>query len=274
MPRGDVDASDGQGNCNLTRKAAAEELAAWLATDPTGSGDTDYLVIGDLNSYGKEDPIVALQGAGYTDLARHFIGDSVYSYVFGGQWGTLDYAMSSSSLTSQVSGATVWHINADEGIFLDYNQEFNPAYVYAPDAYRSSDHDPVVVGLTLYTPMPVLGISKSVALTNDPAKPGDAITYTIVISNSGDAVATDVRITDTLPVGVIGSNVDVTQTIAAGESYTLTITGTVAQDVTASSTITNTATFAHASGSGEASAGVHGHRSSGPRHQQVRRLDQ
>lgn len=155
---GDADTGDGQGNCNLTRKAAAEELAAWLATDPTGSGDTDYLVIGDLNSYGKEDPIVALQGAGYTDLARHFVGDDVYSYVFGGQWGTLDYSLASSSLASQVTGATVWHINADEGIFLDYNQEFNPAYVYSPDAYRSSDHDPVIVGLTLtsrtiYMPM-------------------------------------------------------------------------------------------------------------------------
>ncbi len=146
---GDLDAGDGQGNCNVTRTKAANELAAWLATDPTGSGDTDYLVIGDLNSYAKEDPIVALEGAGYTDLARHFGGANVYSYVFGGQWGTLDYSLASSSLTSQVTGATIWHINADEGIFLDYNQEFNPAYVYSPDAYRSSDHDPVIVGLNL-----------------------------------------------------------------------------------------------------------------------------
>ncbi len=101
---------------------------------------------------------------------------------------------------------------------------------------------------------PVLGISKSVALTNDPAKPGDAITYTIVISNSGPSDATNVRITDTLPVGVIGSNVDVTQTIAAGESYTLTITGTVATEVVAGITITNHAYYSHTSGSGEASA--------------------
>ncbi|MBP8107211.1 MAG: ExeM/NucH family extracellular endonuclease [Caldilineaceae bacterium] len=252
---GDLDQSDGQGNCNVTRTSAANELAAWLAMDPTGSGDPDFLVIGDLNSYAKEDPIMALQSAGYTDLARHFGGDSVYSYVFDGQWGTLDYSLANATLTSQVTGATVWHINADEGIFLDYNQEFNPAYVYSPDAYRSSDHDPVVVGLTLHTPKSVLGISKSVALTNNPVKPGDAITYTLVISNSGDAVATDVRITDTLPVGVIGNNVGVTQTIAAGESYTLTITGTVAQDVTASSTITNHAYYSHTSGNGEASAG-------------------
>ena len=36
---GDPDTGDGQGNCNLTRKAAAEALVDWLATDPTGSGD-------------------------------------------------------------------------------------------------------------------------------------------------------------------------------------------------------------------------------------------
>ena len=45
-----------------------QALADWLATDPTGSGDADVLIIGDLNSYAKEDPIVALQDAGYTDL--------------------------------------------------------------------------------------------------------------------------------------------------------------------------------------------------------------
>ena len=62
------DAGDGQGNCNGVRLNAANELAAWLATDPTGTGDPDVLLIGDLNSYAKEDPIAALEGAGYTNL--------------------------------------------------------------------------------------------------------------------------------------------------------------------------------------------------------------
>ena len=48
------------GNCNLTRTLAAEALVDWLATDPTGSGDGDVLIIGDLNSYDKEDPIDAI----------------------------------------------------------------------------------------------------------------------------------------------------------------------------------------------------------------------
>ncbi len=61
---GDDDTTTGQGNCNLTRTLAAQALADWLATDPTGSDDADVLIIGDLNSYAKEDPITALSDAG------------------------------------------------------------------------------------------------------------------------------------------------------------------------------------------------------------------
>ena len=67
---GDPDAGDGQGNCNLTRTAAAQALVDWLATDPTGSGDTDFLILGDLNSYAKEDPIDAIRPAPTTWPAR------------------------------------------------------------------------------------------------------------------------------------------------------------------------------------------------------------
>jgi predicted extracellular nuclease len=138
-----------QGSCNLTRTAAAMELANWLATDPTNSGDSDFLIIGDLNSYAMEDPIMALKDAGFTDLAQTFIGGSAYSYVFDGRWGTLDYAMANESLMSQVAGATVWHINADEPDAIDYDESFNPSAWYEDDSFRSSDHDPIVVGLDL-----------------------------------------------------------------------------------------------------------------------------
>src|SRR4029450_6420347 len=57
----DPDTGDGQGNCNLTRAAAAQAVADWLATDPTGSGDADVLIIGDLNSYAMEDPVTAIK---------------------------------------------------------------------------------------------------------------------------------------------------------------------------------------------------------------------
>ncbi len=147
---GDPDTGDGAGNCNLTRKAAAEALVDWLITDPTGSGDEDFLIIGDLNSYDKEDPIDAIVAGGYTDLIYQFIGEDAYSYVFDGQIGYLDHALANVALLGKVTGATVWHINADEPDLIDYDTSFKQAAqdaIYAPDAYRSSDHDPVIVGL-------------------------------------------------------------------------------------------------------------------------------
>lgn len=149
---GDPDVGDGAGNCNLTRAAAAQALVDWLATDPTGSGDADFLIIGDLNSYDKEDPIVVLNDAGYTDLTFIFGGESAYGYVFDGQIGYLDYALASPTLFDQVSAATEWHINADETDLIDYDTSFKQAAqaaIYAPDPYRSSDHDPVIAGLDL-----------------------------------------------------------------------------------------------------------------------------
>jgi predicted extracellular nuclease len=162
---GDPDTGDGQGNCNLTRLAAARALVDWLATDPTGSGDPDFLIIGDLNSYAKEDPIDAIKagpddmpgtGDDYTNLIEQYIGTYAYSFVFDGQFGYLDHALSSASLTPQVSGATEWHINADEPDLLDYDTSFKPPAqeaIYEPNAYRSSDHDPVIVGLELDSTM-------------------------------------------------------------------------------------------------------------------------
>ncbi|HSF80329.1 MAG TPA: ExeM/NucH family extracellular endonuclease [Anaerolineales bacterium] len=158
---GDPDTGDGSGNCNQTRKAAAEALVDWLAADPTGSGDADFLIIGDLNSYDKEDPIDAiLEGSDdtlgtaddYTDLVRHYQGEEAYSYVFDGQLGYLDHALANDGMLAEITGTTVWHINADEPDLIDYDTSFKKDAqdaIYAPDAYRSSDHDPVIVGLNV-----------------------------------------------------------------------------------------------------------------------------
>lgn len=138
---------DGQGNNNPTRVEAAEELLAWLETNPTGSADQDVLILGDLNAYAMEDPITTLTDAGFELL------DDDYSYVFDGFWGSLDHALASESLAKQVTGTTTWHINADEASALDYNTDFTSdrqdENLYAADPFRSSDHDPILVGLNL-----------------------------------------------------------------------------------------------------------------------------
>jgi len=151
---GDPDAGDLQGNCNGVRTAGAIAQANWLAGDPTGSGDPDFLITGDLNAYAQEDPIVALEDAGYNDLIQIFDGLDAYSFVFFGQGGYLDHAMATPSLTDKVTGATHWHINADEPRGLDYNLDANnQASLYNPDEWRASDHDPVLVGLDMENPM-------------------------------------------------------------------------------------------------------------------------
>ena len=150
---GDPDTGDGQGNCNLTRTAAAEAMVDWLATDPTNSGDSDVLIIGDLNAYAKEDPITAILAGNYTNLISTLIGPSAYSYNFKGQSGNLDHALASATLATQVTGITDWHINADEPRVLDYNVEFKTANqvidLYNNAPFRASDHDPVIVELNL-----------------------------------------------------------------------------------------------------------------------------
>ncbi len=146
---GDPNLGDGQGNCNMTRTNAAAALADWMASDPTGSGDADFIIMGDLNAYLREDPIVALQAAGLTSLISS--ASSPYSFLFDGQIGALDHAVVSPSLAPQVVDTVEWHINADEPPLLDYNLDNgrNPNLFDASMPYRASDHDPVVVGLDL-----------------------------------------------------------------------------------------------------------------------------
>ena len=188
---GDPDLGDGAGNCNLTRTAAAEALVDWLATDPTSSGDADFLIIGDLNSYDKEDPIDAILAGGYSDLIYQYIGEDAYSYVFDGQLGYLDHALANSALGSEISGVTIWHINADEASLIDYDMTYKQDAqdaIYAPDAYRSSDHDPVVIGMNVCDEIaPTLEIS----LTPDNLWPANHkyvdVTATVIVTDNFDS---------------------------------------------------------------------------------------
>ena len=150
---GDPDQGDGQGNCSNTRSQAARALANWLASDPTQSGSNKHLILGDLNAYAREDAITALTDGGFINLIESFVGPSAYSFVFGARAGYLDHALASTDMFADISGAALWHINADEPRVLDYNEEFKSAEqiisLYNSDPYRSSDHDPVLIGLSL-----------------------------------------------------------------------------------------------------------------------------
>ncbi len=145
---GNDDQGDGQGSWNLRRTEAANDLADWLASNPTGVNDSDILILGDLNAYAQEDPILALNAKGYSDMIKQFNGDDSYSFTFDGQAGSLDHALASPSMATKISGVTQWHTNTDEPPVLDYNTDFNPSGYYEVNPFRASDHDAILLGLS------------------------------------------------------------------------------------------------------------------------------
>ncbi|MGO2373901.1 MAG: ExeM/NucH family extracellular endonuclease [Pseudoalteromonas prydzensis] len=147
-----ADLGDGQACWNEIRVAGANAYADWLNTAPTGVDDEDIILVGDMNAYAMEDPIRAFADKGFKNVVAELDGNTLgYSYSFSGRLGSLDHAVASPSLLTKVVAATDWHINADEPISLDYNVEFKSAAqqvsLYASDAYRASDHDPVIVDI-------------------------------------------------------------------------------------------------------------------------------
>jgi uncharacterized protein len=162
----DADQGDGQGCDNLQRTLQADALLDFIEERQTTSGEARVLVMGDLNSYGEEDPIFRLEDdatdrladgpGGLIDLVQRLVPvANRYSYQFGDQSGYLDHALASKELNPYISGTTVWHINADEPTVLDYNVEFKSVAQQAINVgtpYRSSDHDPVIVGINLLLP--------------------------------------------------------------------------------------------------------------------------
>ena len=144
----DPNTGDGQGNCNKTRTRAAQAVAKWLASE---FANKPTLIIGDLNAYAKEDPLTALANAGYKELFAHFNKPQTYGYVYAGESGQLDHALANAMLLESVLDVAEWHINTDEPVILDYNMENKSAdqqkRYYAPNPYRSSDHDPLVIAL-------------------------------------------------------------------------------------------------------------------------------
>jgi predicted extracellular nuclease len=149
----DLDLGDGQANCPLTRAAAAEELATWLTTDPTGSAESDVLIVGNFNAYAQEPPLTSLAQGGYTNLLATITTDSRYTTVIDGVWGAVNHALASTTLLSQVTGVDIWHINADEPPILGYQStgksERQLAELYHADALRAGANDPLLIGLTL-----------------------------------------------------------------------------------------------------------------------------
>lgn len=144
----EADQRDGQSCWNPTRVQAARALHDWLRGDPTRSGSDLMAILGDLNAYAEEDPIRVLREAGWRDAFATTAGATPsYSYLFDGQLGRLDHALLSPSLAARLAGAAKWHTNADEPETQGYPAAATNRAPATP--WRSSDHDPLLLGLRL-----------------------------------------------------------------------------------------------------------------------------
>ena len=106
---------------------------------------------------------------------------------------------------SQVAEVAEWHINADEIPLFDYNDDVRTADeaafeeesdalpLYEPNEFRTSDHDPVIVGLNLNAPPTVdaggpysVNEGSSVTLSASGSDPnGDSLAYAWDLDNNG-----------------------------------------------------------------------------------------
>jgi predicted extracellular nuclease len=176
-----VDAERGQGCWNDARTRQAQALLRWVDALTQRSGETDVLMAGDFNAYLNEDPLNVLRAAGHEALLERLPPKRRYTYQFNGEAGALDHAFASASLSRQVRGVAVWHTNADEPVFLDYNTEFKTDDRYAPTAFRASDHDPVLVGLSL-SPDAVAAAPTLSATLPAAATAGEAVSVTDLVA--------------------------------------------------------------------------------------------
>ena len=144
----DTDQKDGQGCWNALRVDSAQRLHAWLQSAPPGAGRERVVILGDFNAYAMEDPVRWLrEEGGWTDAfapdGAAPAGARPYSYVYQGLSGRLDHALLSPALRPHLRGAAEWHVNADEPDDAGYAAR----NVRGP--WRSSDHDPLLLGFEL-----------------------------------------------------------------------------------------------------------------------------
>ncbi len=129
------------------RVAQAQALTAFAEDVADAAGIEDIFLLGDFNSYGAENPLVALETAGYTNLNTAFSQET--TYVFDGKVGSLDHVFANASAGARVSGVDVWSINSAESVLAEYSRYnyFASTHVQEGTPFRASDHDPILVGI-------------------------------------------------------------------------------------------------------------------------------
>lgn len=153
MEKGNTDNGDGQGNANAVRVAQATALAKFAKK----FADTPTLLVGDFNSYSQEDPLKVLTSAGWTRES----GSTHASYVYGSRSGSLDHVFANAAAHPLIAEVGSWALNAQEPVAFEYSRaNYNATLTFEKDTpFRSSDHNPEIVGLKVYedAPLPPAG---------------------------------------------------------------------------------------------------------------------
>lgn len=145
---GNEDRGDGQGAWVADRIEQASSLADFADEILEGLDTEHVLLLGDFNSYTQEDPLQVLYDEGYWNIGDE-LTDKV-TYAFQGHVGSLDHVIGSAATREIVTGADIWQINAFEPIAREYSRfNYNVTNFHDDSPYRSSDHDPIIVGLQL-----------------------------------------------------------------------------------------------------------------------------
>ncbi|WP_232675948.1 ExeM/NucH family extracellular endonuclease [Nocardioides sp. R-C-SC26] len=140
---------DGQGNANADRVAQAEALVRFADEVARDRGVGPVFLTGDFNAYSAEDPVQAIEAAGYTNL-EPTTDPHERSYSFDGAVGSLDHVFANEAAAALVSDVDIWTTNAYEPVFYEYSRfDANITRLYDASPFRASDHNPEIVGIDL-----------------------------------------------------------------------------------------------------------------------------
>jgi chitodextrinase len=139
-----------QGAYNATRVREAQDTITFASQTAAALGTNRIFLVGDFNSYTHEDPMETLYAGGYTDLGSKYRA-SEWTYSFNSLEGSLDHVLANGPALAMATGADIWQINAQEAVAFAYSRyNYNATQLFnGADPFAASDHDPVLVGLTL-----------------------------------------------------------------------------------------------------------------------------
>ncbi|SHL02829.1 ExeM/NucH family extracellular endonuclease [Hymenobacter psychrotolerans] len=135
-----ADQNDGQGGSNQRRREQARALVQFINQKVMPAGTRRVVCIGDYNANYEEDPIDILRAAGLVTVTP----PTSASYVFKGLTGSLDHCIVTPNMVGFID-VHKWNINSGEPLFLQYDIAGAATDVASP--FRSSDHDPVLIGI-------------------------------------------------------------------------------------------------------------------------------